>query len=705
MHPLLPRAKIFLVLLAVLLAGCRQGAIPRDGGGRAVSLPAQPDVVLVTIDTLRADALSFTGNHRVETPVLDRLAREGWVFTSAHAHNVVTLPSHVNILTGLLPYQHGVRDNSGFRLASSIPTIAVLLKPRGYATGAFIGAFPLDRRFGLAPGFDVYDDRYPRGRGSLDFEMPERPATEVVAAAAKWWAENAGHPRFVWVHLYDCHAPYRPPPPFDRRYAAEPYLGEVAAMDAALAPLFEPLRLPKARPALVVVTADHGEALGEHGEATHGLFAYEATLHVPLIVWMKGSLSGRSLDRPVGHVDIAPTILSAAGVRKPGDWTGSSLLEPRASATAAASYFEAYSAAFNRGWAPLRGILADGWKYVDLPIPELYDESKDPAEAVNLASKDDERLRRLARSLPPESAFGTSARRQPGADEVRRLRSLGYLSGSAAAKKSYGPEDDPKNLVSADRLLHDSVDLYQRGQLAAAIAAARKLVSERPTMAIAYTNLTFLLRQSGAAAEALSVYREAARREILDEELASHYALALSEAGRAADAVRVLQPFSDSNDPDTWNAVGIGYSDSGRPKEATRCFERALELDPGNVDAHENLGIVRLRSGDPSGAQERFRRALSIDSRLPRAWNGIGVAQAQLGEERQAMDSWSRAVALDPKLYDALFNLGLTAGKNGLRHEARQALERFVATAPPDLYRDDIAKARSLLRGLATKPS
>ena len=691
-----------LVVAAVLAAGCRRTAPGADARAPRGPLPTTPDVLLVTIDTLRADALGFAGNSRVETPVLDRLAREGRVFTHAHAHNVVTLPSHVNILTGLLPYQHGVRDNSGFRLAPDVATLAAMLQGKGYATAAFVGAFPLDRRFGLSRGFDVYDDRYPRGRGSLDFEMPERPASEVVEGARKWWLTTAGKPRFLWVHLYDCHAPYRPPSPYREKYAAEPYLGEVAAVDAALAPLFEPVREAGARPALVIVTADHGEALGDHGEETHGLFAYEATLHVPLIVWMPGAVAPGAVEAAARHVDIAPTILQAAGIQKPAAWTGSSLLLPRDPASPPGSYFEAYSAAYNRGWAPLRGVVAGGWKYVDLPIPELYDETADPGEASNVAPAQEEHLRALARMLPAESAFGVTPRGELAPEEARKLRSLGYLSASAPVKKTYGREDDPKNLVGADRELHQAVDLYQRGDLAGAIAAARKLVRERPTMAIAYTNLTFLLRQSGAAAEALAVYGEAARRGVVDEELASHYALALSEAGRAPEAVRVLQPFLSTSDPDTWNALGIARSDSGQAAEASRAFERALELDPENVEAMENLGIVRLRAGDPAGAEERFRRALAIDARLPRAWNGIGVAQAQLHREREAIDSWTRAVTLDPKLYDALFNLGLTAGKNGMRAEARRALEQFVATAPRAVYGADLAKARQMLQALGT---
>jgi arylsulfatase A-like enzyme/Flp pilus assembly protein TadD len=688
---------MFITALLTIVA-CRarseSAGAPESGSPSSV----RPDVVLVTIDTLRADSLGFAGNKKVETPVLDRLAAQGLVFRNAHAHNVVTLPSHANVLTGLLPYQHGIRDNTGFRLDPSSPTLAALLKADGYATAAFIGAFPLDSRFGLSRGFDVYDDRYPRGKTPLDFEMPERPATEVVPAALAWWNERRSAPRFLWIHLYDPHAPYRPPLPFAERYSSNLYLGEIAATDAALAPILDPFTSGAAPPALVIVTSDHGEALGDHGEETHGLFAYEATLHIPLVVWFRGKVSPGSSAELVRHVDIAPTVLAEAGVEKPAAMTGSSLLS--APPAPRATYFEAFSTALNRGWAPLRGVIAEGAKFVDLPVPELYDLAQDPGETRNLAGDRPDLLRRLARLLPAESELGHARRPDATPEEVARLRSLGYLSGSAAVKSRYFVGDDPKNLVSIDRQLHECVDLYQRGKLPEAIALGRKVLRERPGMEAGYENLGFLLRRADRSDEALRVYRAAVERGIASEELRSHYALALSESGRTREAVQVLQPLASSSDPETLNALGIALSDAGRGAEAAKTFERALAEDPGFVEAVQNLGIVRLRADDIAGARDLFRRALARDDKLPRAWNGLGVALAQLGDERGAIEAWNRAVALDPSLYDALFNLGLTAGKNGMRREARSALERFVATAPPGAYRSDIARARGLLKAL-----
>src|SRR5215472_838216 len=536
-------SRIGIAFSLLIALGC--GRAPSASHREPAARPVHPDILLITIDTLRADATGFSGNTSVATPVLDRLAGQGLVFANAHAHNVVTLPSHVNILTGLYPYQHGVRDNSGFRVSPETPTLGTWLKAQGYATGAFVGAFPLDSRFGLARGFDTYDDRYPKGKTSLDFEMAERPASEVITAATKWYAGNAGRPRFLWVHLYDCHAPYRPPEPFASQYRGEPYLGEVAGVDAALAPLLDPFLSGKAPPTLIVFTADHGEARGDHGEETHGLFAYEATLHIPLVVWLPGTVAPGKSTLAARHIDIAPTILDAAGIAKPSPLAGISLMNlDSRSAAATLSYFEAYSTAYNRGWAPLRGMLGDHLKFIDLPLPELYDLESDPAEANNLFDTRRDDARRPRASLSSDSDFAKSSRASASSEEVARLRSLGYLSGGGSRKTSFSVEDDPKNLVAVDKEIHESIDRYQRGDLAGAIAVGRKIVRERPNMAVAYENLAFLLRQSASPGEALGAYRAALEKAAPSEELYVQYGLALCEAGRSDEALRILSPFS-----------------------------------------------------------------------------------------------------------------------------------------------------------------
>jgi len=680
--------KVASLLLAVVLAGCRRPGAVSPGPAR--------DVVLVTIDTLRADAPGYAGDSRVATPQLDRIAREGRMFTEAHAQNVVTLPSHVNILTGLYPFQHGVRDNDGFRLDPKVPTLATFLKARGYATAAFIGAFPLDARFGLAKDFDVYDQHYPEGVGPYDFVMSERPASEVVAGALRWWNAPAAGPRFLWIHLYDCHAPYRPPPPFDRQYAGDPYRGEVAGVDAALAPIFDALRSAKAPP-LLVVTADHGESLGDHGELTHGLFAYEATLHVPLLVWSPGTVPAGADTRLARHVDIVPTVLAAIGTEKPAGLPGTSLLGPPPGPKET-SYFEALSSNLNRGWAPLRGEIGGGAKYIDLPIPELYALDSDPGEKRNLFSTDDARVRSLRNALPPDA--GKMSARAVSSEERARLQSLGYLSGSASPKASYGPADDPKNLVAMDAAIHELVDLFQRGRIDEALRRAAGVVRERPSMRTGYDFLAFLQAQAGNDAAAIATLEAADRRGLIDGPLRARWGLLCAESGRADDALRVLAPLSGSRDPDALNAVGIALATAGRPKEAIAKFEEAAAADPRSGQAWQNIGITRLQAGDVPGALEAFSRALSINDRLPRAWNAQGVAQMRSGKAAEAIDSWKKAVALDRNQFDALFNIALVAHGIGDDADSRAALEDFIARAPSARYGPDIARARRLLAEL-----
>src|SRR6266542_6533983 len=535
--------RLGLTLAVLLVVGATISLLFRGRHPAPSDSPRTPrpsDVVLITIDTLRADSLGCYGNRRVETPNTDLLAAEALVFDFAHASNVVTLASHANILTGLYPHQHGVRENAGFRLDSRFPTLATILSGQGFATAAFVAAFPLDSRFGLNRGFDLYDDRYPPGSSPYDFEVPERPGTEVVSLALDWYRKNEGRKRFLWVHVYDPHAPYRPPPPFAQRYAGESYLGEVAATDAALAPLLEYVREKGHSDSLILVTADHGEALGDHGELTHGLFAYEATLRVPLVLWCPALLRPGVRTDLVRHVDIAPTVLAAAGIGPPSKLAGRSLLSPAPPGPAPLCYFEAYTAAFDRGWAPLRGVLSEESKYIDLPVAELYALRSDPQEKINLYASRREEATTLRRALPPESELSAARRGHSDAGDLARLRSLGYLSGAAAPRKAFGPAEDPKNLIAVDSNLHRGVDLYQRGDLAGATALLRKIVREHPTIAVAYEMLGFLLRQGPSPSEALGVYRQAVARGLGSEQLEAQFALALAEAGRAPEAVALL---------------------------------------------------------------------------------------------------------------------------------------------------------------------
>lgn len=678
------------------------------------------DVILVTLDTLRADVLGFAGHPAAETPLLDRLASEGRWFRSAYAHNVVTLPSHANILTGLYPYQHGVRENSGFVLSADVPTLATRLRSEGWATAAFVGAYPLDSRFGLDRGFEVYDDSYSVGLDPRNPSFPERPGNEVVAAAKRWWDEQEtarpGTPRFVWVHLYDPHAPYAPPEPWRSRFPRNPYLGEVAATDAHLRPLLETLldaQVGGAKDdALVIVTSDHGEGMGDHGEMTHGLFAYEPTLRVPLILWGARVETGAD-ERSVGHVDLAPTILDALGL-PPGpmeNLAGRSLLSNETSGDAFEDrtiYFEALSAYFNRGWAPLRGLISGGTggtdKLIELPLPELYDLSSDSAEAKNLlaenpATAQEQRFAALQDRLPEPQSW-PPGRGALDPDEVAALQALGYVTDEAPRKDVYTAADDPKSLIHLDRMYHESIDAYHRRDLQKAERLTRAIVAERPDMSSAYGILVMTLREAGRPLDAIGVIETAMEGGYADDDLLVHLGSTYAEIGRPRRAIEVLEPLLDTGLPNVLASLGIAYSDAGRQPEAKALLERLLAESPDDTQGHENYGVVLLRLQRPAKAQAHFERALELNDNLPFSWNNLGVSRAWQGDERGALEAWQRAIALDPNLLDALYNLGLTAAKLGEPQVARRALSRYVEIAPAARFGADIQRARQILERL-----
>jgi arylsulfatase A-like enzyme len=664
------------------------------GCGRSAKDEAPSDVILITIDTLRADALGFRGNTRVRTRFLDSLAARGTVFTHAHAHNVVTLPSHANILTGLYPWQHGVRDNAGFTLDPKHLTIAARLREHGFATGAFVSAFPLDSRYGLDRGFDVYDDAYPTNTNALDFAVQERPGHETLQRASDWWNAAAGRKRFMFVHLYEPHAPYLPPPEFRERYREEPYLGEVAAVDAMLAKTLGPL-LEAAPNALVIITADHGEALGDHGEQTHGLFAYESTLAVPLVVIDPSGRKGFD-ERYVRHIDIAPTIFARAGIAAPPEWKGMSLF---AEGERGYTYFEALSASMNRGWAPLVGAIEGGRKLIELPIPELYDLPSDPKETNNRFTEERRSVTAIRAKLRADAPAATTARQNVGNEEQATLLSLGYLSGTSS-KTTYTVADDPKNLVDLDNELHEAIAAYQAGDLARALERANALVKARPDMQLAQEMLAFFLSQNERPDEAIHVLERRVQTGRATDAVRIRLGLLLSETGRSREAIELLRPFADRTDPDLLNAYGIALADNGDVPGAVRQFERILATDSTNARAYQNLGIVALRAGQTARARGYLERSLSLSPNLPLALNALGVVEARSGNMNGAIARWSRAVAVDPSQFDALFNLGIVAADAGQRDVARKALRDYLERAPASRYAAERTQAAEVLRGL-----
>ena len=662
----------------------------------AFTLDVNPNrnVLLVTIDTWRGDALGASGG-RVSTPNLDKLAASGARFDFAHSHAVVTLVSHSSILSGRYPYEHGVRDNTGYRFPATQPTAATLLKSQGFATGAFIGGFPLDHRFGLAVGFDLYDDRLaPSSTGG----ERERRADAVVASALDWIGKQSGK-WFAFVHVYDPHAPYQPPEEWAGKYPSNPYLGEVAWTDSALGPLFDRLT-SQSRPTLVIVTGDHGESLGQHGELLHSIFAYESTLHVPLIVSevRAGTTlpappkhKGVTIDTPVRHVDILPTILDAEGLLPAGaNYPGTSLRPVIASGSGddRPSYFESMTANVTRGWAPLRGVLVGREKYIDLPITELYDLTRDPEETSNIATVRTGRTEVLVNVLKGFDMTPPGRPREETPETLERLRSLGYVGGgTATVRERYTDDDDPKRLIELEQTMHRASEAYEQGRTSDAISLYRNVIAKRSDTEDAYRQLALIYWRDGRPAEAISTLELALKNGVTQSEVRIKLGQYLAQSGQPAKAIALLESFGN-DDPDALIALGNAYELAGRLPDAAKTFRHLIEIDPNNGLAYQNLGIAQLQLKDDAGAETFLRKAIDLDPSLGGAYTALGVVLTNTNRKTEAIDVWKRAVELDRSNFDALFNLTKTLFDAGRFDEAHTYGDRFLATAPPALQND-----------------
>jgi arylsulfatase A-like enzyme/Tfp pilus assembly protein PilF len=656
-------------------------------------------VLLITVDTLRADALGAYGRRGAHTPWIDRLAADGVRFDRARAHNVVTLPSHANILSGRYPLAHGIRDNAGFRLPASTPTLATILKARGYRTAAFVSAFPLDSRFGLDRGFDVYDDGF-GGGAQKAFLVQERVAKETVARAKQWLDAQGDAPLLCWVHLYEPHFPYAPPEPFASRFRESPYDGEVAATDEALRPLLDPLLTASDSNTLVVFTSDHGESLGEHGEATHGIFAYDASLRVPLVIHNPRQWSSSTVSEPVGHVDVLPTILDALGVPLPADLDGRSVLPllTGAQLPPRVEYFEAMSGSLNRGWAPLQGLVAGGFKFIDLPIPELYDLESDPSETHNLARDQPRRLDELKVALE-RLAVPAGTARVENPDTRERLRSLGYVGGATAARKAaYTEDDDPKRLIALDRLLEEVIGRYLGGDAAGALERCRNLVRQRPEMAVSWLHLAHLERETGNLQGGIEALEKAAALNPDEAETLALLGAYLTEAGRAREAVERLESSADHDSPDVGVLVSyaLALARLGETQKARTVLVRAQDIDPSDAMLHVQRGTVELIGNDRTRARVQFEAALARSPDLPRAHSSLGILLAEDGRTREAAAHWDRAGAADPREYRTIFAVGFNLARRG-DPRARPFLEYFAAKAPSSMYARELQAAAALL--------
>jgi len=621
------------------------------------------NLLVVTLDTTRADRLGCYGYAGAETPVLDGLARDGALFERCITPTAFTLPSHSTIMTGLNPMFHGVRLNGGVALADAHTTLAEQLGGHGYRTGGFVGAFVLDSRWGLAQGFETFDDDFDLEPGEqLDLARVQRPGDKVVDAALEWLQKEDQRPFFAWVHLYDPHTPYEPPEPYATRFAGSPsrrYDGEVAFADAQLGRLLDWLRASgKDERTVVLVVGDHGEGLGSHREEEHGFFIYDYAVRVPLLVRLpRGLLGGTRVGAQTRTIDVAPTLLELLGVSPPDRLDGESLVPLLADpgrAGARYAYSESVSLSMQYGWSPLYSLRTPEYTYIDAPRPELYDPRRDPAEEDNLFSRLPsvaEEMRATLDRLRVAGAEGAPAAQEANLDDetMRALASLGYVGG-AVDTADEGVRADPKDMLEIYDEISVAAGTMTQGDYAGAVGRLEKVLAADPENPQA----RFLL--------------------------ASGY----EKLGRVAEARTILDGVL-KDDPDNLRALiamaGILAKQGDRELTVAIC-KRALAKDSRNTQAMALIADVYMDDNDNSGALPYLQEAVEIQPKLTRNRSNLAACLIGLGRLAEAEAELAGILAEHPRFPLASFHLGLAYEGQGRLAEARAAYAAEIEHTP-----------------------
>ncbi len=659
-------------------------------GGSPTAKEPELNVLLITIDTLRTDRVSCYSSQHIQTPNMDRFAKKGAIFTRAFSHNPTTLPSHANMLLGLTPLYHGVRENSNFVARAEFLTLAEYLKDRGYSTGAFIGGYPLHSRFGLAQGFDVYDEDYERLK-FVKFSAGERKAEGVIDSTLDW-LDHQESKWFCWVHCFDPHDPYEPPEPFRTQFEKSLYDGEVAYVDRELGRLLDHMEKKELfDETLIIFTGDHGESLGQHGEMTHGYLANNTTVWVPLFISYPGS-KPIWVDQYVSHIDIFPTVCDILRIKKPEILQGISLLSGMEGKKLPERtiYIESLYPYYSRGWAPIKGFIYKGMKYIESPIPELYDLEVDFDEIHNLA--DSQRLDVYRKQLDEiiaqySHSESEKARHRTDQKSLERLKSLGYVSSpQLATKKSYSPEDDVKTFLPFHNKAVKAWELYQEGKIFEGFNLAKEVITEKQDVDIAYTHLAKMYKEQEKLKEALEVL------ELALEHLPSNYGVIityvsyLNLAGRNDDIIQLvenLQLHQIENDPEIWNYLGLAYTSKGEFAKAIESLEFSLSVDDEFAFAYRSLAMVYLSrffkerdKKDLAESIRNFEKAINFEPEFAAAHNSLGVAYRENNERDKAIRCWEKAYELRPDVGYPLLNLGLVYLE---RDDKVKALDFFIA--------------------------
>ena len=675
--------------LALLLAiSCAQLALAAP---TAQQHRARANVVLITVDTVRADHVGCYGDKNIQTPTIDALAADGILYEHAIAQVPLTWPSHTAIMTGTYPFQNGVQDFTGQPLDPKFQTLAQAMKRNGYATGAVVSSFVLDRTWGLGRGFDFYDDAFSAKQfETSDLGLVQRRASESVDHALKWLkrvsAAGAAKPFFFWLHLYDPHSPYDPPPPFAEEYKSHPYDGEIAYADAQLGRLIEWLKASgRYQKTLVIFVSDHGESLGEHGEREHGFFLYDATTRVPLIVKLPRSASGGiRITAAAETVDIAPTILRELGIRDDisKQLQGQPLpLHRNEGDSGRAAYSETFYPFSSFGWSPLHSLQNERYEYIEAPKPELYDLQADPSESHNIVSTQtamatvmkEALAARMAKKTVEASSVGSSAELSP--DAVEKLRALGYMAYkspvSAAALKS--GLSDPKEKIWEFNSILEAADDFQATRFEDGASLLQQVQQKDPDMYL----VPFMLGEAQTRQEQWAEAKANLERSLKLNPTFDQAMTALARAdhglGQDDDARHWLNEAIKANSQNYRAWYELGWIQAGSDTQAARnAFAKSVELQPNFGPGHRELGMLEYQEKEYRDAATNLEKAVELGAKDAKVLNNLGICYDQTGQPAKALATLQEAVQLDPQLAPAHLNLGLAYQKSGREAAAQR---------------------------------
>lgn len=675
-----------LILIAVAsLLGCSR---EKNAGGGVEGAEGAP-IIIISVDTLRADHLPVYGEKGIETPAIDALAADSIVFENAYSHVPLTLPSHVNILTGLLPEQTGVRNNLGYRFDSSAhPSIPVLLKQKGYATGAAVSAYVLRGATGMGAAFDAYDDAIDRSSEGGAMGELERSGDRTIAAALQWIEGKKDQPFFYMLHLFEPHAPYEPVEPFKSRYADRPYAGEIATTDSQLAAFFDALRKNGVYDrATIILLSDHGEGLGDHGEAQHGIFLYREAIHVPMIVKLpNAAMKGTRVAAPVQLIDIMPTVAGLAGFAPPEGAVGVSLIDiARGQAPAGRRiYSETMYPRIHLGWSDLASLIDERYHYIDAPKPELYDIEADPGEKKNVLSEQ----RRTYASMREEARKHSRELELPAnidPEEAAKLAALGYLGSTAPAT---GNLPDPKDGIADLELAGKANGLIAQGRLEEAVALLRQVVARNPSYADGWTQLASALQGIGDYEGSIAAYRKTIEvAPMLVPGTAFSMAEVFLRMGRFDEAVSHAELALPAHPA----AARLLLAQAHLARKDFASAEResqALMSDPEKRnDAAILLAQIRVaqRRLEEAGAllDEVKSRSDASGTRLPpNFWFARGDTLARMSRMPEAEQSFAQEISLYPRNREAYVRLAVLQTLSGRDAEAMQTFERMLSANP-----------------------